>query len=262
MFDQIVTRPPRSPIKSVLIVGSAVVHAVVVAGIVVAGMWKVDLLPLGPERPDIVLNIPKSPSGAAQLPAGQTQTVIKPKVVKIRVKDVVQPTILKPDLTPTAATTATTTSTIPGGGGDSLVPGDDTDGPPCPAAPCVPGGGGGGGDDDDDKPEPVVVKQIETLPPTVAKGLRMSGDEQVFPPRTVQLDMVHAGKGQVQGTFQLCVDERGTVSSVRQLKSTGYQAYDSELADAMRRWRYRPYMVAGEPAPMCTVQVFVYRIKP
>ena len=261
MFEQIVTRPPRRAIKSVLIVGSAVVHAVVVAGIVVAGMWKVDLLPLGPDRADIVLNVPKPPSGAAQLPAGQAQTVIKPHIIKVRPKDAVQPSIVKPDSPPTVAVSTTAAIGTGLGTGDTAIDGDETDGPPCPAEPCVIGG------DPVDPVEPAVttpppVKKPDTVRPDLARGLRTSGDEQIFPPRTVQLDMVHAGKDRVQGTFQLCVDERGSVSSVRQLKSTGYQAYDSELIDAMRRWRYRPYLVAGEPAPMCTVQVFVYRIKP
>lgn len=273
MFDQVVSRPRRRTLKSALIVGSAVVHAAAVAGLVVAALWQVDRLPLGADPVDIAIKMPMPPMGAAALPAGKRQDILPPKVAqvpKIRVTGVVQPT--KQAVEPAVATgPAGPTDGPPGGGAGG-------DGPPCrlatdapsdlpicatgPTPPCTDPPCTEDGDPPEAKP-PVVAErhEIVNVPPTVAKGLRLSGDEQVFPARMTQLAMVHDGKTQVRGTFQVCVDEGGSISSVRRLASTGYADYDGALMDAMRGWRYKPYAVDGKAAPMCTVQVFVYRIK-
>lgn len=272
MFDQVVVRPRRRPIQSVLIVGSAIIHAAVVAGLVVAGMWQVDRVAMGPEANEITFRDPMPSLGAAALPAGKPQTVDRPKIVKVKPDVPVQPLLTEPEVTlDTGPATGDDTGKTGGGQGTGCRPADaapgegtdlppcsDSDLPPCEDPPCS----------EDGEPTVPEVKVVlppppppPNVPPTVAKGLRMSGDEQIYPPRDVQLTMVRNGHDTVRGTFQLCVDEGGTVSSVRRLRTTGYDGYDAELVRAMHGWRYRPYLVAGKAAPMCTVQVFVYRIK-
>lgn len=273
MFDQVVSRPRRSTLKSVLIVGSAVVHAAAVAGLVVAALWQVDRLPLGADPVDIAIKMPMPPMGAAALPAGKRQQILPPKVAQVaktRVTDVVQPTKQPPEPAVATGAVGPTDGTLGGGGGGDgplcRLPTDaPSDLPICatgPMPPCADPPCSEDGDPPPAKPPVVVHHDIVNVPPTVAKGLRLSGDEQVFPARMTQLAMVHDGKTQVRGTFQVCVDEGGSISSVRRLASTGYDDYDGALMDAMRGWRYKPYAVDGKAAPMCTVQVFVYRIKP
>lgn len=266
MFDQVVVRPRRRALKSVLVVGSAMVHAAVIATVAVAAMWQVDKVSLGPDRDSISIAGPRPPAGAAQLPSGnKLPDPVKPP--KIRVKDVVQPPTVTPDPTP-----------APSGGGDPAAAGGGTDGPPGPpgAPPCTDPAGCVIDDGPPTPPDPPVTTRKDDppppppiVPPTVARGLRVSGDEQIFPARTTQLAMVHDGKTTVRATFQLCVDEHGSIASVRKLAGTGYDDYDDALAAAMRGWRYRPYMMVRADRPdeppvptrMCTVQMFVYRIK-
>ncbi len=271
MFDQVVVRPRVKVVKSVLVVGSAVAHAAVVAGLMVAAMWHIERVPVGAFAADLTFSN-TLPQGAAELPAGKPQLVVKPHLT--RIKEVTQPTIIPPDqIQPSGPVGGPDIgSTLGGGDGPhcrlAADPASDlplcaTDLPPCAEPPCS---------TDGDPPEvikPPVIAPVLIVPPTVAKGLRVAGDEQIFPSRVTQLAMIDDGKTTVHGTFQLCVDAAGAISSVRRLASTGYNAYDAALQDAMRGWRYRPYQLESPsgsghmiPAPMCTVQMFVYRIKP
>lgn len=273
MFEQVVSRPRVRVGKSVLVVGSAVVHAGFVAALMVAAMWRVERVPLGAFGPDITFQAPALPQGATELPAGKPQSVVRPRVVKVQM--VTQPQVPRPDVIATSGPTGDPNLNTTGGGDGppcrrATDPASDlplcatTDLPPCADPPCSADG------DPPKHEEPVVTKTlvIPNLPPTVAKGLRVAGDEQILPDRSTQLAMVHDGKTTVRGTFQLCVDDTGSIASVRRLASTGYQDYDAALMDGMRGWRYRPYQLESPPgsglltpAPMCTVQVFVYRIK-
>ena len=263
MFENVVVRPRRKALKSVIVVGSAIAHAAAVAVLAVTAMWRVSLVAT-PDSGDVAIAGPKPPLGAAALPAASKLTVDRPKPVKVKTKDVVQPPTSKPDEPPTPAVGAgdPTATGTPGGEGPPGPPGL----PPCPQEPCTTDG-----DPVVEPPkprtDPPVVKDPPIVPPTIAKGLRERGDERILPSRTTQLAMVHDGTTQVRGTFRLCVDERGDVTSVRTLSSTGYADYDDALVEGMRGWHYRPYLVqrADEPArpmPMCTVQMFVYRITP
>ncbi len=98
-------------------------------------------------------------------------------------------------------------------------------------------------------------------PPTVAAGLRLSGNDALYPSDPVRLTMVRDGKDQVRGTFKLCVSRGGRVDDIQLIQSTGYAAYDGELTRAMQAWTFRPYLVNGAPAPMCTVKVVLFRLK-
>jgi len=104
--------------------------------------------------------------------------------------------------------------------------------------------------------KPIIV------PPTVMTGLRIAGETQIVPPDPVKTAMLRDGKERTVGTFKLCVDSRGYVSSIGAIgPGTTYAAYDSKIIGAMRSWRYRPYSVDGRPVPVCSVVTFVYTIK-
>jgi len=50
--------------------------------------------------------------------------------------------------------------------------------------------------------------------------------------------------------LRVCVDARGSVTDVRVLRSAG-PALDSQFPTVLRRWRYRPMKVDGQPVPFC-----------
>ena len=58
---------------------------------------------------------------------------------------------------------------------------------------------------------------------------------------------------------KLCLTRAGEVESVRIMKSSGFPAYDAKLDREIRKWHYRPFMVNGTAAPVCSVVMFAYR---
>ena len=50
---------------------------------------------------------------------------------------------------------------------------------------------------------------------------------------------------------KLCVSAGGDVVSVRIIKPSSSPAFDAALPPVLGRWRYRPYLVNGQPVPFC-----------
>jgi len=42
------------------------------------------------------------------------------------------------------------------------------------------------------------------------------------------------------------------------MKSTGSIHYDRRIERMIYAWRYRPFLIDGEPAPACTAVTFIY----
>ncbi|HEY7173095.1 MAG TPA: TonB family protein [Vicinamibacterales bacterium] len=60
------------------------------------------------------------------------------------------------------------------------------------------------------------------------------------------------------GSLEVLVDEKGTVESVGVLQGTG-TAYDAQLVEAARKWRYQPAMRGGVPVKYRRTVGFVLR---
>lgn len=104
------------------------------------------------------------------------------------------------------------------------------------------------------------------VPPGIFTGMRIAGDTQIVPPDPVKTQMLRDGKERTTGSFKLCIDTSGHVSSIAPLGGgTKYPAYDAKITAAMRAWRYKPYTVAtqGSVRAMraCSVVTFIYTIK-
>jgi hypothetical protein len=107
-------------------------------------------------------------------------------------------------------------------------------------------------------PPPPPGKSPQVVAPTVLEGYRIAGNKMIAPDDMTKLDIAKAGKTKIVGSFKLCVDAAGAVTSVNQLKSTGFQAYDTKIQVGIRQWRYKPFMVNGQPVAVCTAVTFIY----
>lgn len=100
------------------------------------------------------------------------------------------------------------------------------------------------------------------VPPTSLDALRIAGDKLIFPDDATKTAIaVQAGPRLIRliGSFKLCLSSSGRIQSVTRLKTTGVPAYDLKLIRTMRsNWRYRPFMVDGVAAPVCTAVTFIY----
>jgi hypothetical protein len=62
----------------------------------------------------------------------------------------------------------------------------------------------------------------------------------------------------VIASFKLCLDTSGAITTVTQLKTSGFPAYDQKLKSKIGEWKYKPYQVNGKAVPVCTAVTFIY----
>lgn len=99
---------------------------------------------------------------------------------------------------------------------------------------------------------------IVNVPPIALDAYRLGGDKDIVPDEATKRAIATAGDSKVVGSFKLCVDTSGKVSSVKPLKSTLFAAYDQTIEQAIHGWTYRPFVRDGKPTPVCTAVTFIY----
>lgn len=237
-----------------LIVISLLGHLTLAFGLFVAGVWHIDQMPAGRHVTAALATMsPPAAAGGAPLAARKVDIVKKP------VHEIVQPTV-KPDLVPTPAV-PTTTSPDPGegsGSGAGSGSGDDPTGtggcttPPCgigepiPAVAVLP------------PPKPPATPKLPFVAPVILEGLRISGQTQIHPPEGVANQILRDNRARVTGGFRVCLGAAGEVASVTMALSTKYPAYDALLAETIRTWRYKPYLVDNRPTAVCGNVTFIF----
>lgn len=107
-----------------------------------------------------------------------------------------------------------------------------------------------------DPPEPPPV-----VPEAMLKGHLISGNTQIQASSEDKVKIARLPDQRVVGVVKLCIDAAGAVSSSQLLKSTGFRDYDRRLVRGVRRWRYKPYRIGGEPTAVCTSVRFVYILR-
>ena len=236
--------------RRILIV-SIVFHATLFVTMFAVGIWDIERVEAGKLTVSIgtPLPPPPAPSGGASPSKAPTFTHqhILHETTQPEPRHIDQP--------------ATTPSEVPGNGsgggsgsgsgsGDGSATGQCTEncGPPDSTGS---GAGSGSGDH----------KKTVVLPPTVLKGLRVSGETQIHPSDIVKTQMLHDGHAKVSAVFKVCVGVDGSVDGVTQLKSSGYATYDQELVGAIRAWGYKPYKIDGVAVPACGAVTFSYEIE-
>ena len=107
-------------------------------------------------------------------------------------------------------------------------------------------------------PPPPPPPPPHSVPPTLLEQNRIRGVKDIVPDPATKAAIVKSGKDRIVGAFKLCLDARGSVTAVSQLKSTGFSDYDAKITREMRLWAYRPYAVNGKSVPVCTAVTFIY----
>jgi hypothetical protein len=251
-----VNPPARSKrAKRIFLTVSAIAHVGFAIGFVVAGMWRLEKLAVERGPTDLAVMNPPGNSGGGAAPRPAAAPIKKP--TRKIIKEVTQPTVKQKDQR-TIASEEPTGPIGDGGGGDGKGHDLPTIGSGCLVEPC------GVGDPPEVKP-PIAVPVIVTPPaqptvvaPSVVAGLRLSGETQITPPDVVATAISRDGVARVSGTFKMCLTTGGEISSVTTLKSTAYAGYDDQIKRVMHTWRYRPYLIGGSAAPVCSVITFTY----
>lgn len=80
---------------------------------------------------------------------------------------------------------------------------------------------------------------------------RTHGDDHIEPDNATSAELAKARR-RASGTFRLCVDEGGAVVLARAMIETGFPAYDEKILREVRAWKFRPYVIDGEPSGVCS----------
>jgi hypothetical protein len=108
-------------------------------------------------------------------------------------------------------------------------------------------------------PPPPPSPPPQLVAPSALEALRIAGDKIILPDPDTRTEIIASGKDRLVGTYKLCVTASGNIQTVVQLKSTGFPAYDAKIRATIRdEWRYRPFLINGKPAAVCTAATFIY----
>jgi protein TonB len=219
-------------------------HVVLFLTMWVKTIWDLEQLERPKNTVDLAIAPPPPPPPPPPKGGVKPQDVqITPK--KVRVRDIVQP--VKIEKQETAPPVESGDPMGVEGGEEGGVAGGELGG--VVAAPPPP-------------PPPPPPAPPQNVAPTALDALRIGGEKNIIPDDVTKTEISRSGKDKLIGSYKLCITVDGNISSVVQLKSTGFPAYDNKITSTIRgEWRYRPFMVNGKPTPVCTAVTFIYSQK-
>ncbi|ACY17432.1 energy transducer TonB [Haliangium ochraceum] len=259
MFENYVgSKSSSRPGRPRMLVGvSVAVHLVAVLALLIHGMWGIERLPKPQRALSVAVAAALPPPPPAPAPAAAPETPPAAAKARVRPKHTTQPVdapLEEPEIELSAIAEEVPGSAQPGGAADHpfAVPGGSVDSllpalsvrvpPPVPPTPPVP-------------PVPPAPRVVDT---GAVEARRIAGEAHIHPDHATKLAMARDGRARVRAQVEMCLSAQGAVTRTRLVHSSGYDAYDAAIQARMRSWRYRPYVVGGEPAPVCTRVTFVY----
>jgi hypothetical protein len=112
-------------------------------------------------------------------------------------------------------------------------------------------------------PPPPPPPPPKNVAPQALQGLRIAGTTMIEPDDPTRIAIARAGKPQTVISLKLCIATDGAINTLRILKSSGFAAYDQKIVNTIRdEWKYKPYVVDGTPAPVCSAVTFIYSQQP
>jgi hypothetical protein len=87
----------------------------------------------------------------------------------------------------------------------------------------------------------------------------VAGVRRIQPDLETRREIGRSGIEEVTGSFALCSNADGVPFQITLTRSTGHAAYDRELEEGIRGWRFIPHEVHGEYISTCTDVQFSYR---
>lgn len=257
MFDNYVGAQTRKRPKWVIFVlaFALVAHAGVGGALIVKQFWTITKL--APPESGVELSLgppppPPPPKGGGK----KKQDSLKDKIKKVKVKETVQP--VKDAKEPDPSEVVDSADEGDDFGVEGGVEGGVAGGVVGGVLGGVPGGVLGGSGPPPPPPEP---EKPQVVPQQALQANRISGDPNITAPDTVKNLMVKQNQDKVIATAKMCLDNKGNVTTVKMVKSSGYAEYDQKILNGMRGWKYRPFQVNGKAVPVCTAITFIYKFK-
>jgi serine/threonine protein kinase len=111
-------------------------------------------------------------------------------------------------------------------------------------------------------PSPPQPAAAQIVPPNALDANRIAGEKTIAPDESTMDAIGRAGTEKLISSYKVCITAEGSISSVSQLRSTGFPAYDAKIQNTIRKdWRFKPFVMNGRPTPVCTALRFIYSQK-
>lgn len=109
-------------------------------------------------------------------------------------------------------------------------------------------------------PWPIVPRDggPREVAPQALEVNRIAGDKNIVPSDSDKTMIARSSNHRLIGSFKVCIDTRGEIANVTMLKTTGVFGYDRRIERTIYSWRYRPFQIDGQAAPVCTAVTFIY----
>lgn len=101
---------------------------------------------------------------------------------------------------------------------------------------------------------------LPTVHPSVLEALRLTGDPTgpLDPVAANALEEERSSADAAELTWlRVCIDDAGAVTSAQPYETSSLKARDAFVA-AVRRWTFKPFIVAGQGMPVCSMIRMVY----
>jgi hypothetical protein len=106
-----------------------------------------------------------------------------------------------------------------------------------------------------------VADALPTVSPSALEALRIAGDPAGPLDSTtrgaIEVELRDSNTPAALAWLKVCIDATGMVSSIHPREVSSTTALDA-FTTVVRGWRFRPFVFAGHPVPVCAVKRFVY----
>jgi protein TonB len=239
--------PARAGRKRLWYAVSIALHGALLATGIAYSFWHIEEL-TPPLLKITFLSAAPPPPPAAPPPAGggaaaKKKVAIKPKPVVQPRTELVQPREIPKKDEPKEEPNAEDHGEKSGvkGGVIGGTPGGTIGGTPGGTIGGTPGGAIGG-----------TAAAAKFLAPNIGEGQRISGDKGEMPMPLRKPGAIY------RVLIKVCVSTSGNVDKLTMLKGSDPLA-DAEALRVLKTWRYRPFLVNGNPAPFCYPQPIEFR---
>jgi hypothetical protein len=107
----------------------------------------------------------------------------------------------------------------------------------------------------------VVSSAPKTITPSELSANRIAGTNAIAPDDPTVAAMRRANKEFVVSKWKLCVGADGKVIDVESILGSGWDSYDNQIRTTIQQtWRYRPFIVDGKAASVCSGVVFKFQL--
>lgn len=107
---------------------------------------------------------------------------------------------------------------------------------------------------------PTVVKR--TIGGKELEQQRLSGQTQIEPSASERRLMAQCGVARLVVSLEVCLDTEGVPSATTLVSASRLPDYEARLLEAVRQWRYRPYVVESRPSAVCGPVTFAFAVAP